>query len=119
MNQTPASKGKKPRGRPPKYASEAERQAARRTQVRDATRVWRDNRRAGARVLQQSVHDAGSIIDRVINNVLALSARVAQHPERYPQGFAELLQVYADDARAAALHLRYVREKADTPRRQG
>ena len=103
---------KRPRGRPPKYVSSEARQAARRAQVREATRIWRDNRRARQRVSLHSIEDAGRIIDRVINNMLSLAARVGARPEHYPQGFADLLQTYAGDARAAAAHLRHVLDAA-------
>jgi len=99
---------KKSRGRPPKYASPEARLAARRAQVREATRIWREHRRADERVTQRSLTDAGRIIDRVINNMLGLAERVAAQPERYPAGFAELLQVYAGDAHSAGTHLSYV-----------
>lgn len=104
----PPSDSKKSRGRPAKYRTKEERLAARRAQVRQATRVWRDNLRAESKVTQSSLRDAGNIIDRVINNMLQLAQRVSQHPERYPQGFDELLQVYASDARNAAAHLDFV-----------
>jgi hypothetical protein len=103
---------KRPRGRPPKYASSEARQAARRAQVREATRIWRDNHRARQRVTLHSIEDAGRIIDRVINNMLSLAERVGARPEHYPQGFAELLQTYAGDARTAAAHLHHVLDAA-------
>ncbi|BEV71121.1 hypothetical protein THUN1379_06030 [Paludibacterium sp. THUN1379] len=113
----PPADGKKPRGRPAKYRSQEERQAARRAQVRQATRVWRDNQRAESKVAQYSLRDAGKIIDRVINNMLQLAQRVSQHPERYPQGFDELLQLYASDARSAAAHLDFVLQQLDSQRK--
>lgn len=99
--------GKK-RGRPPKYADDAARRAARRNQVRAATRSWRQNCRAGEAVAARSLSDAERILTRVIDNMIDLAERVAAHPQHYPQGFDALLRVYADDARSAAAHLDYV-----------
>lgn len=117
---TPVPAGGKKRGRPPKYADDAARQAARRNQVRAATRVWRQNRRAGEAVAARSLADAERIITRVIDNMIQLAQRVAAHPQHYPQGFDALLRVYADDARNAAAHLDYVlRRDNDPPGRTG
>lgn len=116
MADTPDPGTKKPRGRPPKYATAQARQAARRAQVREATRIWRENRRASERVSHRSLEDAGRIIDRVINNMLTLAARVDAQAARYPAGFSEWLQVYAADARDAAAHLRYVLDAAHAGR---